>query len=130
MSLFSTFNASASGLTACRLWMDTVANNLANVNTTRTPEGGPYKRQDAVFAAKGGATGGGVKVVSISQDSGPPRLVHDPQHPDADASGYVAMPNINVITEMVNMIAASRAYEANVTALTAAKSMAMKALQI
>jgi flagellar basal-body rod protein FlgC len=131
MSLFSTIDTSASGLTACRLWMDAIANNLSNVNTTRTPEGGPYKRQDVVLAAKGNAeAGGGVKVVSISEDNSPPRLVYDPQHPDADASGYVSMPNINLITEMVNMIAATRAYEANVTALSAAKSMALKALEI
>jgi len=127
MSLFSTINTSASGLTACRLWMDTISNNLANVNTTRTPDGGPYKRQDVVLAAEESS---GVKVVGISQDSSTPRLVYDPQHPDADDSGYVAMPNINVITEMVNMIAATRAYEANVTALGAAKSMALKALEI
>jgi len=107
--------------------MDTISNNLANVNTTRTPDGGPYKRQDVVLAAEESS---GVKVVGISQDSSTPRLVYDPQHPDADDSGYVAMPNINVITEMVNMIAATRAYEANVTALGAAKSMALKALEI
>ncbi len=127
MSLFSTINTSASGLTACRLWMDTISNNLANVNTTRTPDGGPYKRQDVVLAADESS---GVKVVGVSQDSSTPRLVYDPQHPDADDSGYVSMPNINVITEMVNMIAATRAYEANVTALGAAKSMALKALEI
>ncbi|HDP69606.1 MAG TPA: flagellar basal body rod protein FlgC [Actinobacteria bacterium] len=128
MSLFSTFDVSASGLTANRVWMDTIANNVSNINTTRTPEGGPYKRQQVVLSSKG--TGEGVRVAGIVRNEGQPRLVYDPQHPDADESGYVAMPDINIVTEMVNMVAATRAYEANVTVIGAAKSMSMKALEI
>jgi len=108
--------------------MDTIANNVSNINTTRTPEGGPYKRQQVVLSSKG--TGEGVRVAGIVRNEGQPRLVYDPQHPDADESGYVAMPDINIVTEMVNMVAATRAYEANVTVIGAAKSMSMKALEI
>jgi len=128
MSVFSTLDISASGLTANRVWMDTISNNIANVNTTRTPEGGPYRRQQVTFASKG--SNDGVKVVGIFQNKGQSRLVYDPQHPDADESGYVAMPDINIVTEMVNMVAATRAYEANVTVISAAKNMSMKALEI
>ncbi|HIH96170.1 MAG TPA: flagellar basal body rod protein FlgC [Thermoplasmata archaeon] len=128
MSVFSTLDISASGLTANRVWMDTISNNIANVNTTRTSEGGPYRRQQVTFASKG--SNDGVKVVGIFQDKGQPRLVYDPQHPDADESGYVSMPDINIVTEMVNMVAATRAYEANVTVINAAKNMSMKALEI
>lgn len=135
MSLFNSFDISASGLTAQRLRMDTVANNLANVNTTRTERGGPYRRQMVLFEARtdrtqGSHVGAGVRVRSIVEDNDPFKLVYDPAHPDADAQGYVHMPNVNVVTEMVDMISASRAYEANVAALNAAKSMAMKALEI
>jgi len=149
MSQYSSIEVSASGLSAERLAMDVIANNLANVNTTRTPEGGAFKRQLIVFAQKGeqspgadfvpdpipgdtpdAADGGsvngsraGVQAVAIVPDTTPDRLVYDPTHPDADAQGYVHMPNIDVVKEMVDMIAASRAYQANVTAIQEARSM-------
>ncbi len=143
MGMFGAIDAAASGLTAERLRMDVIANNLANVNSTRTAEGGPYRRQLVVFAprsssgtsfgqllAAGLDGGAGVRVVGITRDEAPPKMVFDPQHPDANADGYVAMPNVNAVAEMVDMITATRAYEANVTAVNAAKSMAMKALEI
>jgi flagellar basal-body rod protein FlgC len=137
MGLFDSFRISGSGLTAERLRMDTIANNLANANTTRTEQGGPYRRQMVVFSAINGDSkpykkriGGGVKVVGITQDPALPKLVYDPQHPDANEDGYVAFPNVNVVTEMVDLITATRAYEANITAINAAKSMALKALDI
>ncbi|NLJ80022.1 MAG: flagellar basal body rod protein FlgC [Firmicutes bacterium] len=143
MSVFKAFRISASGLTAERLRMDTIANNLANVNTTRSADGGPYRRQVPVFAplleraARGalgpgrrGAAGQGVQVLGVVSDPSPPRLVYDPQHPDADADGYVEMPNVHVVKEMVDLITATRSYEANVEALNSARSMAQKALEI
>ncbi len=143
MSLFSTLRISSTGLAANRLWLDTIASNIANANTTRTPEGGPYRRQDVVLTPQGRAgfsqflgsaqnatPGQGVTVAGIAQDTSAPRMIYNPDHPDADANGYVAMPNINIVTEMVNMIAAQRAYEANVTVMGAAKSMAVKSLEI
>ncbi len=145
MSVFKTFRIAASGLTAERLRMDTIANNLANVNTTRTEVGGPYRRQVPVFAAvldesmQNGAGvkvpfqrsfGGGVRVVGVVSDPSPPRLVYDPQHPDANADGYVEMPNVHVVKEMVDLITATRAYEANIVAINSAKSMAQRALEI
>jgi flagellar basal-body rod protein FlgC len=124
--------------------MNLISSNLANASTTRTPEGGPYKRKDAVFAATplasnpferalNGATAQQVQTVEVTriiEDETPPRLQYDPGHPDANPQGYVAMPNVNVVEEMADMIGASRAYEANVTAVQAAKSMAMKTLEI
>lgn len=134
MRMFEAMRISATGLAAERLRMDLIANNLANINTTRTAEGGPYKRQSAVFAEimsrTRGPGGGGVRVVEVSRDTSPPQLVYDPGHPDADATGYVAMPNVNVINEMVDMITATRAYEANVTAVNSFKEMFLKALEI
>jgi len=144
-ALFAPFAISASALTAERLRMDVIANNIANANTTRTLEGGPYTRMRAVFAPRFDASKEfapllstmtkdgvpmGVRVTSIQKDNTPPRRVFDPGHPDADADGYVMMPNVNVVNEMVDLISASRAYEANVTAMNAAKSMALKALDI
>lgn len=137
MSLFRIFDISASGMTAERLRMDTIANNLANVNTTRTARGGPYRRQMVVFEerlvqamGRGRPQGAGVRVSRIVEDDDPPRLEYNPNHPDANEQGYVELPNINVVTEMVDMISASRAYEANLAALNAAKAMALKALEI
>jgi len=136
VGLFDSLRISGSGLTAERVRMDTIANNLANANTTKTEQGGPYRRQMAVFAAVAPdrqqhfKVGRGVRVVGIVEDQSAPRLVYDPQHPDADSDGYVQMPNVNVVTEMVDLISATRAYEANITAINAAKSMAMKALDI
>lgn len=141
---------SASGLTAERLRMDVVANNIANANTTRTAEGGPYRRQMVILGARpsfaqalaeasgqapqvtDGADliGRGVRVVQVVQDTRPFKLKYDPTHPDADANGYVRLPNVETVTEMVDLISATRAYEANVTALNAFKSMVTAALQI
>ncbi|HHL40575.1 MAG TPA: flagellar basal body rod protein FlgC [Deltaproteobacteria bacterium] len=142
--MFSLFDISASGMEAQRLRMSVIASNLANVNTTRTATGGPYRRRDVVFApvpqrsfgdilraSYGGGDGtAAVRVQSIILDQRPFKYVHDPSHPDADADGYVAMPNINTVEEMVNMIAASRSYDANVTAFKASRDMVLKALEI
>lgn len=137
MKIFSAMEISASGMTAERLRMDLISNNLANVNTTRTDEGGPYRRQSAVFEAVYARTKGinkfqgkGVRAVGIARDTNPPQLIYEPDHPDANGEGYVAMPNINVINEMVDLITATRAYEANVTAVNAYKGMFLKALEI
>jgi len=137
-SLFAGMDISATGLRAQRVRMDVVANNIANANTTRTATGGVYQRQRIVMqeaqasspAAGATGTGSGVQVASIEVDTTPPRMVYDPGHPDADNGGYVAMPNVNIISEMVDMIAASRAYEANATALAAAKDMIRSSLSI
>ena len=146
MSLFGALNISASGLTAERLRMDVTAENLANAQTTRTAAGGPYRRKEVVlqqapatggFAGRlatamggGGGRPGGVEVALIAEDTSAPRRVHDPGHPDADAEGYVAMPYVDTVAEMVDLIAASRAYEANVTAMQAAKQMYAKTLDL
>lgn len=135
---------SSTGLAAQRLRMNTLSSNLANAQSTRNADGtGPYRRKDVVFSAVPTGTPfedfldesmntqlKKVKVVSIHEDTKEPRIVYDPNHPDADAEGNVAMPNIQVMSEMVNMIAATRAYEANATALNEAKQMALKALEI
>ncbi len=146
MGMFNSFDISASGLTAQRLRMDVISNNIANVNTTRTPEGGPYVRQRVIFEPRGEKLQfltpfafeqnkrinqfQGVKVTSVTTDPTPPRLVYDPGNPDANKDGYVAMPNVNIVKEMIDMISATRAYEANVTAIDSAKTMASKALDI
>ncbi len=143
MNLFTALDSGSAGLSAQRLRLNLIAENLANAYTTRTPEGGPYRRKEAVFeAAPTGATFKNmldesrelalsqVRVAGILQDPSPPVLKHDPSHPDADADGFVALPNINVMVEMVNMISASRSYEANVTAIKTTKNMALKALEI
>lgn len=145
MSMFGAIDAAASGLTAERLRMDVISNNIANANTTRTAEGGAYRRKVVVFEPRSEETskfaqvlaneteqqsGQGVRVTGIVADNSPLRTVYNPGHPDANQDGYVEMPNLNIVTEMVDMITASRAYEANVTAVNSAKSMAMKALDI
>ena len=132
MGLISTLRVSASGLSAERLRMDLIADNLANANTTRTPDGQPYRRKVAIFApiAPTPHMPGGVRVVQIAQDPSPPRMVYDPSHPDADANGYVAYPNVEMVHEMVDMITASRAYEANIQAFNAAKDMFLRTLDI
>lgn len=143
MAIFSSFDISASGMTAQRLRSDTISQNLANVNTSRTSDGGPYVRKTVVFTERQGTSfdkilsttsglvGNGVKVTSIVEDTETPmNMVYDPSHPDADENGYVTYPNVNTVTEMTNLIDASRAYEANVTAFDAAKSMALKGLEI
>ena len=137
MGLFDAIDISASGLSAERLRMDVVAENLANANTTRTADGGPYRRKNVVLEQQGGggfasalARASGVQVSAIVEDPTPPRRVYDPGHPDADADGYVEMPNVNPVTEMVDLITASRAYEANVTAMQTAKQMFTKTLEV
>lgn len=141
MDFFSSMDISATALAAERTRMNLISSNLANANSTRTAEGGPYRRKDAVFsatappgsfgAALGKATDArGVQVTQIVEDQNPPRMQYEPNHPDADPQGYVAYPNINVVEEMADMIAASRSYEANVTAANAAKSMALKTLDL
>jgi len=169
---FSLFNISASGLSVQRQRMTTIASNLANTNTTRTPEGGPYKRKGVALrevkgtfgsivsglsgwpeissqraaailartnpfhipgsahALTSGARASGVEVTGTFQSQEPFTLIYEPSHPDADENGYVSMPNVNVVVEMVDMIAASRAYEANLTAIEAAKRSAQKAMEI
>lgn len=143
MSLFNAMNISSSGMTAQRLRTDIIAQNLANVNTTRDANGNPYKRQTVVMSEKdvtsfsnvlmmvGGTTGNGVKVSKIVEDNDTPmKLVYDPSHPDANEEGYVSYPNVNTVTEMTNLIDASRSYEANVTAFNATKNMALKGLEV
>ena len=139
---FDSLDVSASALSAERLRMNTISSNLANAQTTRTPEGGPYRRKDAVFEAVPGKNfadvlGGTldialhkVQVADVISDPNPPRMVRDPDHPDADPDGIVAMPNVNTMEEMVNLITASRTYEANVTAMNVARNMMNKALEI
>lgn len=150
MKWYSALEIAASGLSAERLRMDVISNNIANANTTRTEAGGPYRRQlvrmgarpsfaDALAQAQGqqeGPTdvldtvGRGVRILQVMPDQRPFKVKYDPTHPDADASGYVQLPNVDTVTEMVDLISASRAYEANVTALNAFKSMVTTALQI
>ena len=143
MDFFDAMNISSSGLSAQRLRMNLISANLANVNTTRTKDGGPYRRKDPVFAAR--APAGSfremlrnrqkehlkeVAVVDIVEDTRAFIKKYDPNHPDSDDKGYLSMPNINLMEEMVNMISATRSYEAGVTAIQSAKDMALKALEI
>ncbi len=147
MSMFSAFNINASGMTAQRYRMDVISENVANASTTRTEDGTPYRRKVVTFEEKGGQTsfsrvlgqaayshgysGQGVKVNGVYQDYETElNMVYDPSHPDADENGYVTYPNVNIVTEMTNMIDASRAYEANATAFNASKSMALQGLQL
>lgn len=137
MGLFDAIHVSGSGLSAERLRMDVTAENLANASTTRGPDGGPYRRKSVVLEQQGGGGFGaalaqarGVQVGGIVEDPAPPRRMYDPGHPDADADGYVAMANVNPVTEMVDLITASRAYEANVTAMQTAKTIFSKTLEV
>jgi len=139
MDVAATLAISSSALQAQRLRMDVIAANLANAQSTRSPEGGPYKRRDVVLEATSGGSfedimgasaGGAVRVARVVEDGKPPRVVFDPGHPDADARGYVAYPNVNPITEMVDLMAATRAYEANVAAVNATKRVLEAALSI
>ena len=132
MSSFDAMRISASGLSAERLRMDTITSNMVNATTTRTADGGPYVRKVAVFqeALDNNKNSNGVKAVGIEADKSPLRMVYDPSHPDANADGYVAYPNVNVLNEMADMISATRAYEANADTLDANKAMFMKALEI
>jgi len=149
MGLFTSINIASTGLTAERLRSDVIADNIANVDTTRTPEGGPFQRSRVILRPRvdqpfyrspflpgqlDNGAGAGVRVVEIQKDDSPPRLVYDPTHPDAiktgPKAGYVEMPNVNIVTEMVDLIAASRAYEANSAIVNGSKSMFLKALEI
>lgn len=141
--IFSAFRIATSALTGQRLRMDIIANNVANAETTRTEEGGPYQRQTVVFQAEDGdrflpvhVSGQvrepvrGLRVTEIIKDDSPGNRVHDPNHPDADEEGFVSYPNVNVVTEMTDMLSATRSYEANVTVFNALKNMALRALDI
>ena len=150
MGIFSSINIASSGLSAQRTRLDVISDNIANVDTTRTPEGGPFRRSRVVFrprveqpywrspflpAAMDNGIGKGVRVVKIEKDiDAKPKLVYDPTHPDAIKSGpqkgYVEMPNVNIVEEMVDMISASRAYEANVAVVNGSKAMFARALEI
>lgn len=143
MAIFSGMNISASGMTAQRLRTDVISENIANANTTRTSKGGPYVRKTVVLTEKTTTqfgdvfnrtlqgVGNGVKVTAIKDDTETDmNLVYDPSHPDADENGYVLYPNVNVVTEMTNLIDATRSYEANATAFNASKSMASTGLDL
>lgn len=157
MALFTAFNISASGMTAQQLRTDVISENIANANTTRTSDGTPYVRKAVIFTEKtltnatavrganvngssfasvlksvsGGRLGDGVKVTSVYEDTSTDmNMVYDPSHPDADENGYVTYPNVNIVQEMTDLIDASRAYEANISAFNATKTMANKGLTI
>jgi len=137
MSMFKAMDVSASGLTAQRQRLDVIAENLANVNTTRTPQGGPYQRKSVIMEARPAEDFASllgspekVEVSQVVQDPQGLRPEYDPSHPDADAKGTVLYPNVNPVSEMVHLMLASRAYEANVAVLRTAKSMAMRSLDI
>lgn len=145
MGIFGAIDTSASGLTAERLRMDVISNNIANVNTTRTEDGSPFRRQLCIFQSRSpghrwpfsastekgkSPIGTGVRVTNVMSDQSPFKLVYDPNHPDADKDGYVRFPNINIVHEMVDMITCTRAYEANVTSINAAKDIVNAALGI
>lgn len=143
MNLFTAMEIAASGLSAQRTRLNAVASNLANARTTQTPEGGPYKRMDTVFRAvpvesqfadmlKGEENNRAlmVTVPEVRQDRSPPQVVYEPGHPDANEDGFVEMPNVSVVEEMVNMITASRSYEAGVTVMKSISGMARNALKI
>lgn len=144
MSLFGSLKISASSLFAQRLRMDVISNNVANVNSTRGEDGQAYRRQSVVFReqtqgvafgdllgrATGSTTPGGVQVTEIHRDRSAPRKVHEPTHPDADAEGFIYLPNIDVVTEMTDLVSASRAYQASTTVINATKAIAQSALSI
>lgn len=145
MGMFTSFDINASGMTAQRYRMDIISQNLANANTTRTEDGTPYRRKVVTFEEKGNHTpfahvlnqarekysGSGVKVTGVYEDTWTEmNKVYDPSHPDADEAGYVTYPNVDTVTEMVNLIDASRSYEANATAFESSKNIAMKGLNI
>jgi flagellar basal-body rod protein FlgC len=132
-SLFGSLGISGSGMTAERMRMDVIAENLANADTTRTEDGTPYRRKEVVLQSAGSSFQNvldGVQVAGIVDDPTPPRRVYEPGHPDADAQGYVTLPNVDPVTEMTDLITASRGYEANVTAMNDAKQMFSKSLDI
>ncbi len=145
MGFLSSLSVSVSGMSAQRHRVNTISENIANAQTTRTPEGGPYRRREVIFASvsndrtfeqemfeqeRSSSTATEVKVVGVVQDNRAPILKYDPHHPDANEQGYVELPNINTMEEMANLMLASRSYEANVAALNATKGMAQTALDI
>ena len=145
MALFTGMNINASGMSAERLRLDVISENIANANTTRTKEGGPYVRKNVIFTEKVSTAdsfgevlnrtisgiGDGVKVTAITKDTETDmNLVYEPSHPDADENGYVLYPNVNIVTEMTDLIDASRAFEANATAFEASKNVASRGLSI
>jgi len=144
MGYLDSIDIGASALTAQRLRMDIISQNIANINTTRTDKGTPYRRKLVVFEERSPSApfstylsesskkiiGKGVRVARIAEDESPFKKIYEPGHPDADENGYVFMPNVDIVAEMVDMISATRAYEANVTSINSAKDMAMKTLQI
>lgn len=141
MDIFTTFKISGSALKAHRIRLNTISSNLANVETTSTPEGGPYKKKSVFFETKPvgfqdhleshlrNATQG-VQVTKILEDTDPPQIIYNPSHPDANEDGYVELPNVNVLKEMVDLMSATRSYQANATTIKSAKRMALKALEI
>jgi flagellar basal-body rod protein FlgC len=143
MDIMTGMRVSASGMSSQRMRMNTISSNIANINTTRTPEGGPYRRKDVIFEAMPEAKSFGevlmsqpqrdvarVQVTDVHVDRKAPLMKYEPDHPDANEDGYVAYPNINLMEEMANMIQATRAYEANVSAMNATKDMAMTSLEL
>jgi flagellar basal-body rod protein FlgC len=133
MSLFKVFNVSGSAVSAQSQRLNVVASNLANAESVAGPDGQPYKARQVVFQAQmqdADASSAGVRVVQVIEDGSAPRRIHDPQHPLADENGYVTMPNVNVVEEMVNMISASRSYQTNVDVMNTAKSLLQKTLQL
>jgi flagellar basal-body rod protein FlgC len=141
MSLFSALSVSASGMSAQRTRAEIITENLANAETTRTPEGGPYRRKDVVFESSGAGSSfssilgdaispGGVSVSSINQDQGDPLQRYQPGHPDAGPSGYVAYPRINPAEEMVDLMSASRGYQANIASMSAIKDMIQHSIDL
>jgi len=141
MGFFDILRISGSGLKAQRVRMEVIASNLANIHTTRTEEGGPYKKKEVVFTVTDVSEGGkfnkaltekseGVKVENISESKKPFEKVYDPGHPDADPEGYVVYPNLNLMEEMADMVAATRAYEANINVVNTTKEMYIKTLDI
>jgi len=132
MSLSNIFNVAGSAMSAQSQRLNTVASNIANADSAAGPDGQVYRAKQVVFQTvpMGGKESSGVAVQQVVEDSAPPKMVYDPSHPLADAKGYVAMPNVNVVEEMVNMISASRSYQTNVDTMNAAKTMLLKTLTI
>lgn len=132
MSLFNVFNVAGSAMSAQAQRLNVVSSNLANADSVTSSNGQPYKAKQVVFSATplAGTPSTGVKVKEVVEDSAPPKMIYDPKHPLADDKGYVAMPNVNVVEEMVNMISASRSYQTNVETMNSAKAMLLKTLTL
>lgn len=144
MNLFDSMDIGATGLKAQQIRMNVIANNISNIDTTQTPQGGPYKRKEALFATldsneqmllvsnndESFGLPKGVKVIDIATDRNPTKMIYRPDHPNANPQGYVAVPNIDTVTEMINMISASRAYEANLNVISSSRDMMTKTLEI